>query len=126
MNLFKWETFKAHSGEMLDWKINCDALTDEDIKCLAKIITLKIEYKQALGIPRGGIKLALELKKYRTPVSDVTLIVDDVLTTGNSMERIREKLIIHNYKNIKGAVIFSRSKCPDWITPIFQLWNGIK
>ena len=44
------------------------------------------------------------------------LIVDDVFTTGASMEAL------HTPGDI-GAVVFARGLCPSWITPLFQMWS---
>lgn len=37
MSLFRYGKLIAHSGSELDYKIECDALTDDDIDCLARI-----------------------------------------------------------------------------------------
>jgi hypothetical protein len=47
------------------------------------------------------------------------LIVDDVLTTGASMEAARAKLWPGSLP--LGVVIFARGPCPDWVWPIFRL-----
>lgn len=85
MNLFQIGDFKSHAGLDLHWKIECDALTDEDWNCLAKMISERTEFGSVYGIPRGGVKLANALEKYRTPRSPIRLVVDDVWTTGKSM-----------------------------------------
>lgn len=110
---------RLHSGAMSDFKINCDVLTHEDIETLAYLISQKIKFYNVVGIPNGGTHLANALKKYIS-YGGVMLIVDDVLTTGRSMEKARETYWSHTPQ---GVVIFARGKCPDWITPIFQLNN---
>ena len=43
------------------------------------------------------------------------LIVEDVVTTGGSMERIRaDRLAV-------GVCVFARGPCPWWVTPLFQM-----
>jgi hypothetical protein len=117
MHLFQKKDFISHSGKNLSWKINCDFLTDEDLDTLAFIISNKISFKDVIGVPSGGNRLSSALVPF---ISDegYTLIVDDVLTTGYSMESIR---MIYEVTPTIGVVIFARGKCPDWIHPIFQL-----
>ena len=57
MNLFVKENFISHSGNKLDFKIECDALTDEDIECIAYIISKKYTFSNVFGIPRGRLWL---------------------------------------------------------------------
>ena len=77
MNLFQLGKFTSHAGNELDWKIECDALTDEDWECLAKMISERTQFGSVYGIPRGGTKLAKALEKYITPKNPVRLVVDD-------------------------------------------------
>lgn len=125
MNLFKSGDFTSHSGKKLKWKIECDALTADALECLAKMIADRVKFDNVYGVPRGGIELQTRLEKYThiREFHDTALIVDDVLTTGKSMEDMRAKVqkSASGYSNIIGVVIFARGKCPEWITPIFQL-----
>lgn len=115
-NLFKLGSFKLNSGRHSSFKIDCDALTDEDWECLAWLISERVPaFKTVEGIPRGGLKLAEKLQKYTVDTTDTILIVDDVLTTGRNMERVR------NHRNAVGAVIFARDRYPAWITPLFTM-----
>ena len=41
MNLFQLGNFVSHAGNELEWKIECDALTDEDIETFAYLISKK-------------------------------------------------------------------------------------
>ena len=66
------------------------------------------------GVPRGGVRLATALERYIT-VGDDLLIVDDVLTTGLSMERHRDG------REAFGIVVFARGLCPNWISSIWNL-----
>ena len=121
MALFRNEAFVSHSGLRLSFKIECDALTEDDIETLAAIIGSKHLFGDVYGVPRGGLRLASALQKYRS-IDGPTLIVDDVFTTGASMEKARRE----TGENSFGVVAFSRARCPAWITPIFQLadWAG--
>ena len=116
MTLFKNEPIISHAGLSLLFKIECDALTDEDIETLASIISRAHKFKEVHGIPRGGIRLANALQKYLSEEGKV-LIVDDLFTTGKSMEGAKSKI----GGDPLGVVIFARGACPQWIFPIFQL-----
>lgn len=113
-SLFKLGAFTSHSNEVLYWKIECDALSADDLKCLAWVINDRVApFGSVEGVPEGGLHLANWLEPYIT--RGPLLIVDDVLTTGNSMEEHRAK------RAAIGVVIFARGSCPKWVTPIFQM-----
>jgi hypoxanthine phosphoribosyltransferase len=129
MSLIQLGTFTSHSGIELDWKIDCDALTDDDINALAAIVSRQLIFNRVISIPRGGDRLAKALKSYISPVYNrwaltsksvcTTLIVDDVLTTGKSMELALSK----EDKDARGLVIFARSR-PNWrVYPIFKTFE---
>lgn len=123
--MFKWKPFKSHAGKPLSWKIECDDLSDEDIDCLAKLVYTKYSYEE-VSYPSTNsanvINLVSKLERHKSFNADYDyLIVDDVLTTGKSMNDIYEHLHTNHGYKIKGVVIFARNECPDWITPIFQL-----
>lgn len=120
MPLFETKEWNMHSGALSSFKIECDALTDEDIETLALIISQRFIFGDVYGVPNGGIRLANALQKYITVHHDSRLIVDDVLTTGNSIHETRFDL---KWNNAMGVVIFARGPCPDWVIPIFQMWS---
>lgn len=116
MNLFQFfpDGIKLNSGKVSKWKIECDALSDKDIDTIAFMLSEKLPpFGSILGVPRGGLKLATAMEPYIT--KGPLLIVDDVLTTGNSMERTRKEA------DAIGAVIFARNICPKWIIPLLTL-----
>jgi orotate phosphoribosyltransferase len=119
MNLFVAGEFTAHSGETLPFKIECDSFTDSDLATLAAEIARRVgPFRYVHGIPRGGTRLEYALCRYRTLLGrDPYLIVDDVLTTGASMEQARAE----RASDAVGAVIFARRPCADWIMPLFVL-----
>ncbi len=123
MSLFKRVNMISHSGIPLDWKIDCDGLSDEDIETLAWIIANRFTFNVVEGIPNGGKMIEKALSEYCNPESDVLLIVDDVLTTGHSMEAERRLMISRGWKEdkIQGVVIFARGKCPNWVAPVFSM-----
>lgn len=117
MSLFKLGEFTLHSGDKSYWKIDCDAFTNEDWDTIARMIYENVgRFKKVIGVPRGGLKLAKSLQLYCFPnPENPVLIVDDVLTTGNSMETMRLSI----KQDCIGAVVFARGKYPSWITPLF-------
>ena len=130
MNLFNKDNITLSSGLQSDFKIDCDALTDADIECIAHLISKRISFDSVRGVPTGGTRLAKALEKYSTNTwQRIVLIVDDVLTTGGSMERMKKEILSkpHHKKEeetlIKGCVVFSRGECPSWITPLFKMWD---
>lgn len=121
-DLFVKQDWVMHSGGTAHYKIDCDALTDNDVKTIAFIISQKGKFSEVYGVPRGGTRLQHALEKYRTP-GGIRLIVDDVLTTGRSMEEARQT---KDWPDAVGVVIFARNMCPDWIKPIFQMnWINV-
>ena len=103
VTLFQQGKFISHAGNELNWKIECDALTDEDWDCLARMIHERTRFGSVYGIPRGGTKLALALEKYITPGHPLRLVVDDVYTTGKSMNDVMEN-------DDLGFVVFARNR----------------
>ena len=125
-HLFKSGDFKSHSGLDLSWKIECDALSDSEWFTIKKMI---IEYtppfRKAVGIPEGGVKLGSLLNEHATGnEEDPVCIVDDVLTTGESME-----YFLSQYQRNRrlmpfmaiGWVVFARGPCPHWVSALFQM-----
>ena len=88
LKLFQDGDFTSHAGLPLKWKLECDAISDEEWHCIAKMI---MDYQgqpfcKAYGIPRGGLKLAEALNVYASgDKKDQALVCDDVFTTGTSM-----------------------------------------
>ena len=121
-NLFVEETFVGHSGGTLHWKIEMDALKDAEWKCIARMIMehQKDFFQAAIGIPRGGLKLSGYLNQYATQNSkDPYLLVDDVLTTGGSMEQYKEEHL--KEKDVIGWVVFARTAPQEWVKALFQM-----
>jgi hypothetical protein len=115
MSLLQRKNFVMHSGQSTTFKIECDALSGEDIATLAEIIAQRFAFSAVHGVPRGGLRIAAALEPFRT--SGPPLIVDDVLTTGASMEEVRR-----SHPGAIGVVLFARSVAPAWVHPVFQLW----
>ena len=113
--LFQQGNFISAAGLSLDWKVECDALLPADWATLASIVHSQIRFSEVLGVPTGGLLFANALKPYCSV--GPLLIVDDVLTTGKSMEALRDG------RDAIGVVVFCRGEsCPAWITPMWK-WN---
>ena len=121
MELFRLGNFTAHSGQELSFKIECDALSDKDLRTLAALAARRLAFSEVMGVPQGGILFASFLERY-TKKDGPLLIVDDVLTTGNSMETARRAC---GSDEVIGLVIFARGPCPSWIKPIFSLSDWV-
>jgi hypothetical protein len=71
-----------------------------------------------VGIPRGGWPIANALQKYCSGWAGGRLLVDDVWTTGATMENEKK-----DHTDI-GVVLFARGPCPEWVHPVFQPWGA--
>ena len=132
-DLFKSINFKSHSGLNLSWKIECEALSDPEWATISKMIMeLTPPFQQAVGIPRGGVKLGDLLNEHATGnEKDPVCIVDDVLATGESMEQFLsqyQRKELHSWNRTVpfmaiGWVVFARARTPDWVSALFQMNN---
>jgi orotate phosphoribosyltransferase len=128
MNLFQLGDFKLNSGAASKWKLECDALTDDDWKALAQMVRSVVgTFSSVEGVPTGGLKLASHLDHLRD-LQGPHLIVDDVLTTGGSLNRAREEFMKkwtystgYEGPEVIGGVVFARGQCPVWVRTVFQM-----
>ena len=123
MDLFQSVNFRSHSSLDLTWKIEMDALTAPEWYTLSQmILDLSSPFREAIGIPRGGMELGTRLNQYGTGnPDDPILIVDDVLTTGGSMEDFKRKRVFRNPTKYIGWVVFARGYPPSWCKALFQM-----
>ena len=125
--LFVEEDFIGHSGGQLHWKIECDAITSPEWKCIARMIMEyeKRPFQAAIGIPRGGVELGRWLNEYSTQnPDDPYLICDDVLTTGGSFDEFVDSYFRNRSPVVGyfGWCVFARDKPrQDWIQSLFQM-----
>lgn len=121
MNLFRLGEFTLSSGRLSRFKIDCDVLADADLEALALMLSGVVDaFAFAIGVPTGGERLAQALnRKHRMGGSTTLLLVDDVLTTGESLNKMKH--LFDSSVKVKGAVLFARGKCPDWVTPLFRM-----
>ena len=127
-DLFQTINFKSHSGMDLNWKIECDVLSYLEWYTIKKMIMeISPPFREAIGVPRGGIKLADLLNEHATgKESDPICIVDDVLTTGESMEHVLSQRGMEGKSAMLaiGWVVFARTQPPPWIKALFQMPDG--
>lgn len=124
MSIFQKVDFKSHAGLDLSWKIECDGVSKKEWKCLTEMIMdyEKRPFQSAIGIPRGGVVLGSYLNQYSTEnPDDPILIVDDVLTTGGSMEEFKRERMFRNPTKYIGWVVFARGFPPQWCRALFQM-----
>ena len=133
MSLFQDGNFKSHAGLPLKWKLECDAITEDEWRCLAKIV---MEYQErpfykAVGIPRGGLKFAEAMNEYASGnEEDSIMVCDDVFTTGTSFK----EFINENYPMWSAGqgfrwVVFARRPCyehPHHVRALFTMPNPIE
>lgn len=114
MRLFQTGTFTLASGRPAGWKIECDALGEEDWQALALIASQRLPaFGSVSGVPRGGLWFSSALRQYAT--EGPLLIAEDVVTTGGSMERFRAG------RDAIGVCVFARGPVPSWVTPLFTM-----
>ena len=128
-DLFQAIDFTSHAGKALNWKIEMDALSTQEWDCLAQMI---YEYEprsfgEVVGIPRRGLPLARALEGYATGNDeDPILIVDDVLTTGGSMNTFQMDYFRNRdpRRGYTGWVVFARTPLEHangWINALFMM-----
>lgn len=114
--LFQWGKFTSAAGIDLSWKIECDALSDEDWECIALAAVPRLgHFNRVFGVPRGGLKLANALQPYRVQNVNSCLVVDDVWTTGKSMLEFAAR-IEPNPNLWRGFVAFARGRLSRNVT----------
>lgn len=121
-DLFQLGDFTFSSGRKSKFKLDCDQITDSGIEALAYIGVRQIEpFGRIVAVPKGksgspidnAKRLADAMEQYITPASEVLLIVDDVWTTGASMETCRK---IWRHELTIGWVAFAYTKPAEWTT----------
>ena len=119
--LFESGDFVLRSGAETDWRINAEALDASSIATIACMIADRVgPFCAVRGIPTGGGEpLAKALEPYRSDEGPL-LVVDDVLTTGVSMEEYADYF---GMLDTVYYVIFDRSGGlrPSWVKALWTL-----
>lgn len=122
MALFKWGRFKSAAGLLLDYKIECDALTDDDWTCIAQVARKALpRFGMVYSVPTGGDHLCLRLTPYKDKRAKTPLIVDDVWTTGASMFKTASQ---HRLDDWIGFVAFARGPLPSNVRCFARVEEG--
>lgn len=121
MSLFQLGDFVLHSGKLSRFKIDCESLKPEDWEMLAWMAAnILPRFSTVEPVPKGGIPFAEALMKYRSSDTHALLICEDVITTGASMDRVR------NGRDAFGVCVFARGvRCPKWVKPLFFLSDAL-
>lgn len=117
-SIFQSGNFIIASGTETTWRINIEELAFGDMQTLAALIAQRVPpFSDVLGVPTGGIAIAMALRPHITVGDGPLLLVDDVLTTGDSMRKMRPA------RPHIGYVIFDRSqgRRPAWIGALWTL-----
>lgn len=115
MALFRRGVYQLASGQQSSWKIECDDLEDEDWETLAYLIASRARpFGSVASVPSGGDKLAAALQSYRQPGVLTRLLVDDVYSTGSSIEKYR-------MRNDEVWVVFARKKPTSNVNALFVM-----
>jgi len=123
--LFVDVKFIASSGQELSWKVECNAISEAEWDWAAARVAERFTFREVHGIPGGGLPFEKALRPYIQKDGHCFLIVDDVLTTGGSMEKAKEDLR-RRHKGVPriGVVLFARVSPPPWIGALWQHWGG--
>jgi hypothetical protein len=117
-HLFKLTADLTDSGLQLECKVDCNAVSHDDLTSLAYITHRRLNLPwgaigRVIGMPPGGLRFAAHLYPYLpAPGSGpITLIVDDIATTS----KFEEFRMNHNIPNAIGLVLFARGPLPSWV-----------
>lgn len=103
--------------------MDCDALSEDDWTWAAVQVSKRFSFRGVYGVPTGGAIFEKHLRPFIKSEGDYFLIVDDVLTTGGSMEDAK-KIVKSQHKEVPriGVVLFARTQPAPWIASIWKLW----
>jgi hypothetical protein len=119
--LFDLSEFVGNSGNVLPWRVECDALTDADWEALAFMaVSLLPPFHTVEGVPRGGLPFADALREHCTTDGKTLLIADDVCTTGGSLTRHRAN------RPSWCVVAFARGPLPPLTAAVWKLGTYLR
>jgi hypothetical protein len=118
-SLFERVSFTLPSGETTNWRIDCTALSDADLECLAQLAATRAgNFGRVEPISPASRRFADALRRHAT--GGPVLLVDDVLDSGATMEDYR------GGRDAIGVVIFARGPAPDWVRPLFYVGDVVE
>jgi hypothetical protein len=137
-DLFQFGWFASHSGFQLPFKVDCDHWTDADLAEVAKFLQWKFAFSEVHAVPSdeapprtpAGPRLARIMREScQFAEGYPPMIVDDVLTTGRSMEEFRAT-VMRNRPAVTpiGFVLVSRAPRdggavgqPNWVFNLLRV-----
>lgn len=123
--LFQTGAYTFNSGVRSPIKLECDKLSDSEIETLALIGAHQVcHFGVIVPVPKGksdspidnAKRLAEALAPYARSSCPTILIVDDVWTTGGSMEACRIDRHSSEHRCVVGWVAFAYQKPAPWVT----------
>ncbi len=116
--------FTLNSGAKSSWKLIADQFIEDNLAGLVELICILAgPFSRVEGIPRGGTRLAEALAPYCTIENTGHVILDDVLTTGGSMQRAMSAAmkVGRASRSLRGVVVFARGPLPPGVAAIFSM-----
>lgn len=121
--MFNWVQIQdtvLNSGRRSKFKIECDNLTHSDLSAMCELLIMTLPpFGEVSGVPRGGVRIENVMRPYIT--TGPLLIVDDVWTTGRSVDRHINALSLDKGYVGLVAVLFSRGPVPINVTSLFTI-----
>lgn len=118
-----------HSGRRSSFKVEADDLTDDEVAAACALLAKAVPpFGAVSGVPTGGTRIEEAMRSYVT--RGPLLIVDDVWTTGGSVQAHMDRLAsegVPGYPRNVG-VLFARGPVPPHVTALWtlheSLWNA--
>lgn len=129
--VFQLGAFTFSSGIRSPFKFECDDLSDDEMHAIARVGSHQVcDFGRLVPVPKGksaspidnAKRLAGAMQRYARPDCGVTLIVDDVWTTGGSMEACCAD-VMHQSAGAStvGFVIYAYQQPASWVTSFLTL-----
>lgn len=114
---------RLNSGRWSSYKIECDHLSDAEVQAACALLAEVLPpFGWVSGVPTGGDRLAEAMKPFASDDRGPLLIIDDVWTTGGSVERHRSGF--GAIPTVVGVLI-ARGPTPPDVTALLTLHEGL-
>lgn len=140
MGLLNLIPVKSHNDRRLEWDIDTNSLSEDDLKSAAFMLQAHLfPYAEVYSASDSSDAFAAALRIYADKRANSILIAQDVLRTGKSIQNKRVELVeslLRDDKQMKGldrnqethllkvqgAVLFCRGQVlPRWVSPLFYI-----
>lgn len=113
-----------NSGRRSTFKIECDNITDAELEAMCALLAQIIPpFSRVSGVPTGGVRVEKAMRRHLSETGPI-LIVDDLWTTGGSIQR---HLTAIDPREYLVAVLFARGETPPGVVALFKMnrlaWN---